>query len=268
MKRTLMLCLSMLALACGSSPNAPTGPTTVAIGGTTDMIRMQETVTFAATATLPNGSTASVTDWSSDAPAIMSINQTTGVATGLSSGAATITARHNGAVATRAVRVVPRYDGSWNASYRITSCTDTGEFQSGGWCGLTNGAMGFFFLTLAQTRDTVTGTMEFGSYVGTVSGTIAVNGTLTLTGTTTLAPFSIAIASWATNSLSVGAMTGTFTQRATSTAITGNAVQTCQLESAIRTPPAGGGPLLAGQRSGTVGGQSVAEMARGLLGRQ
>jgi hypothetical protein len=117
-------------------------------------------------------------------------------------------------------------------------------------------------MTLVQTRDTVTGTISFGGFGGTVSGTMAANGQLTIAGTTTIDIYSIAITSWTTNSLAVGAMTGTFSQRATATGLTGNAMHTCELVSATRTATAQSALSSSGRDRPTGPARTIADALR------
>lgn len=230
------LLVSTLACNGGSSPTAPAVSTTaVSISGTTDMMRVQENVTFSAVASRSDGTTQAVTEWASDAPSVLSINASSGVATGLSAGQATITARNGGTTATRLVRVVPQYQGSWSGRYTVAACTASGDFLTYGWCTSIQGRDLPFSLTLSQTRDTVSGTVTFGEYTGSVSGSMAVGGTLTIAGAAISGGTSLSISSWSTNSLTFGSMTGSFSQRVSSSSSTGSASHTNTILSAARS---------------------------------
>jgi len=235
--RLVTATLFVFSAACGgsSTPTAPAATTTgITISGNTDLLRVQENVTFAAVASRSDGSTQAVTEWASDAPTVLSINATTGVATGLAAGQATITARNGGVAATRLLRVVPHYQGAWTGRYLVAGCTASGDYLTFGWCGSLQGQNLPFSLTLSQTRDTVSGTITFGEYTGSVSGSAAMNGALTLAGTAVSGGASISISSWSTNSASFGVMTGNFSQRVTSTTLSGSAIHTSQILSATR----------------------------------
>ena len=262
----LFVLTPLVVAACGggSSPTAPAVSTTgITISGTTDMLRVQENVTFAAVASRSDGSTQAITDWASDAPTVLTINASTGVATGLAAGNATITARHGGLTSTRLVRVVPHYQGTWTGRYLVSECSSSGDFSVIGWCSTLLGQNLPFGLVLSQTRDTVSGTVTFGEYTGSVSGSMTVGGALTLAGVAVSGSASISILSWNTNSATFGTMTGSFGQRVTSTAANGSVTQTGQILSASRSP----GSTATVPRSRTVGPDTVQTMLERIVGR-
>ena len=265
--RFLTASVLVFAAACsgGSSPTAPAVTTTgISISGTTDMLRVQENVTFTAVASRSDGSTQAVTEWASDAPSVLSINPSSGLATGLAAGQATITARNGGVMATRLVRVVPHYQGAWSGRYVIVGCTSTGDYLAFGWCGSIQGRELPFTLTLSQTRDTVDGTVSFGEYTGSVSGSMALNGTLTISGVAVSGSSSLSISSWSTNSATFGAMTGTFSQRSTSTVLSGSASHSAEIRSATR---GAGSVMHVGVSAPSRGPETVDAMLRRMFAR-
>lgn len=265
--RLVTASLLVLSGACGggSSPTAPAVTTTgITISGTTDMLRVQENVTFTAVASRSDGSTQTVNEWASDAPTVLSINASTGVATGLAAGQATITARNGGVTATRLVRVVPHYQGAWTGRYMVVACSSTGDYLAFGWCGAIQGRELPFALTLSQTRDTVNGTVSFGEYTGSVSGSMALNGALTISGVAVSGSNSLSISSWATNSLAFGVMTGTFSQRTSSTVLNGSASHTNEILSATRSS---GSVMHVGVSAPSRGPDTIDQMLRRMFAR-
>jgi len=269
-KRSVAVGWLFVCWACGGgSPSAPSVRTTsVTINGSTDFLKMQETVTFTATATRSDGSTAAVSNWTSSAPGVLSINPTTGAATGVSAGQATITATFDGVTGTRSVRVVPQYSGTWSGFYQVTTCSATGDWLLAGWCPLIQSGPLPFGLNLSQTRDTVTGTITFGDFSGNVTGTMVTDGTLTLVGTTTavtsFGTVSIAITAWNTNSTTVGTMTGSFSQRVTGEGVAGEATHVSNILTASRTAT-----VATFGRDGARDQplRTLADLARALMGR-
>ncbi|MCX6539239.1 MAG: Ig-like domain-containing protein [Acidobacteria bacterium] len=217
----------------GGGGTPPTTPsvvvTSVTISGSTDMLKVRESVTFTATATHSDGSNAAVTQWSTDAVSVMTVDAVTGSATGVAAGKATLIASHDGVVGTRLIRVVPDYQGTWSGSYRVSSCSDTGDYTTFGWCNTVRGQVLPLTLSLSQTRDTVSGTITIYEYTGATSGPIADNGVITLSGTAVNGNASMTITKWSTTAASPGLMTGSFSIRNTSTDLSGSAEMNCDI---------------------------------------
>jgi hypothetical protein len=188
------------SLSCKKATPTPPSPTVVSITITpaTDMLKVKETVTLAATARHSDGSDAPVTDWRSDTPGVATVDAATGKVAAVTAGAATIVATHDGMSATRPVRVVPDFAGSWFGGFEITACSATGVFATEGVCQkgyYQTGTTGPLRLEdVTQDRDTVAGELEYPVYagptgtvpiIGTVRGTIGTSGHLTLTGALT-----------------------------------------------------------------------------------
>lgn len=208
----LALFACLLAAACHKTPQAPS-PTvsTLALSPATDLIRIKATERFSATATYTSGSVEAVTpSWASDNAAVATVDGT-GTVTGMSSGQANITASFQGKTASRALRVVPDYVGTWAGTWTVTSCQVQGNFRPD-WCApLQGNSFPATLIINAQSRDVVSGGWTLQEANGTVQGTIATNGTLALTGSSLQNGVRIDISSWQTASPDNRSMTGTFT---------------------------------------------------------
>jgi hypothetical protein len=222
--------VALLPTACGGSGRSVTQPSVVAtsivVDAPVDFMAMGQRVTFAATAVHSDGSSAAVTDWSSDNPAVATIDAATRAVTAVGPGEALISARHDGIVAPKKLRVTPDYAGTWSGQYRLTGCTQTGGFQEGDWCGTlrrnVDRPVSFDFVL---DRDTVRGTMACGDFTGSVTGAIALSGALTLTGTAASGTVSLTHESWNANVNSDGKhLAGTFQLRATDRQVSGSAL--------------------------------------------
>jgi hypothetical protein len=188
----------LVSLSCGGRTPTPPTPivTSVTISSSTDMLKVKEAATFAATASRSDGTTAPVTDWRSDAPTVATVDAATGKVTGVSPGMATIVATHDRMSATKLVRVVPDFAGTWVGSFEITVCSASGVFMAEGGCNQGSpygvGRTGAVrFEDLGQDRDSIVGYIEYPVYngwdgtaltTGTVRGTITTSGHLPLTG--------------------------------------------------------------------------------------
>ncbi len=183
----LLAGLIVVTAGCGNKntvTNSSLGVASVSFTSSADHLKVKETVAFTATARHADGSSASVTEWTSDAPGVASVDAT-GRVSGVSAGVATITASHDGMTATKSVHVVPDFDGNWQGRYSLSSCTATGDFQAANICAVlfdvdtTNQPIA---LTLTQTGDAVSGTMALEGVSGSVSGTFNDGGHITLSG--------------------------------------------------------------------------------------
>lgn len=146
----------------------------------------------------------------------------------MASGTTSITAQHSGLTASRGLRVVPDYQGTWNGRAFVRACSHSGGFEATDFCGiLGTGDVDYFRLVLTQQAAAVSGTFDLGGFIGTISGTIATNGTLTITGsyTTTVegVPFQIAVTEWQSDSTDNARMTGRMIITFSSPALAGTA---------------------------------------------
>jgi len=242
--RALLMAALFGLSACGGgrSPSAPTpSPTpavttvSVSINPSTDLLKLQGTESFTATAALSDGSSKSVSGtWASDASAIASIDSS-GKLTANAAGQATITVTYDGVKATRSVRVVPDYQGSWTGDYRVLSCQDSGDFAREEWCesALEDGVIRVT-MALTQARDAVSGTWAHDVMTGAAQGTIEADGTLPLAGTGALEGMPMAITGWRSRSTDNKSQTGKFTLAFTSTVWSGSAQATVEIRTCAK----------------------------------
>jgi hypothetical protein len=215
----LVAALVLLAAlgACGKHSNGPSGPsgtptlTGVSVTPATDLLTIKSTVTFTATANFSDGTSQTVQGtWGTDAPTIATVEG--GRVTGVAPGLATVFADYQGQRGTRTVRVVPDYQGHWSGDWSVTGCTGDGDFSD--ICSVyVIGDLYALTLVASQTRDTITGTTDFGDNLpGPVTGTIAANGHLTVSGTYTITiedlTIELTVGNWDTLTLDNQRMTG------------------------------------------------------------
>jgi hypothetical protein len=245
--------LLVSAAACGKkSPSTPSPTLTgIVITPVTDMVRINGEETWSVVATFSDGSTQSVqAAWSSSAPAVATVNGA-GRVRGVAPGQSTITADYQNQRATRQLRVVPDYHGRWEGAWTITGCVDAGDlvglcdvFATGDLFGLT--------LVANQTRDTITGTTDFGDNLpGPVTGTIEAGGDLVVTGTYTIVvddiPLEISIVDWRTRTIDNLVMTGQIRIRLAVPGVPGSATPEGTLTSVTKrsnVPGDAGGPSM------------------------
>lgn len=178
--RRLPAIAAWLAVGCGS-PVAPSPPALLTISPGTSLLRTGGTETFSGFVANADGSGAPVVPaWSSDNAAVATINGQ-GFVIAIAAGVCTIRASYKGLTATRSLRVVPWYAGSWAGGYRTTACTAV----VGSHCmynhapGADTGALAVF---LTQLDDQVSGFVDLDGATIQVSGHVAVAGDLSLQG--------------------------------------------------------------------------------------
>jgi hypothetical protein len=176
---------------------------------------MGQTAQATGVATLSNGQTQTITaGWRSDAPGVASVTDA-GLVSGIANGRATVYVVSGGRQGQQVVRVVPDYQGRWFGSLRVVSCTQTGFFVDAALCDLfAVGDMGTFFLSLAQTGESMTATIDYGEgfLFPPVSAPVLEDGSSAFASTLTMIEEGITIsigANFNVNSPQVGALTGT-----------------------------------------------------------
>jgi hypothetical protein len=220
---SLAVVVALFSCGCGDdgprSPNAPTPTPTVAaltITPATDLLKISQTETLAATASMSDGSSRALAgSWSSDAPAVATVDAN-GRVTGVGSGDATIAVDAQGVRATRRLHVIPDYQGRWSGDWRVAGCAADGDWSRVDFCReLPIGSRDALTVVLTQDRATVSGNADFGGLQGPVQGSIRADGLLALSGTFTVSDeglvFEIAIADWQTVTTDNQRMTGRFT---------------------------------------------------------
>jgi hypothetical protein len=204
----------LISAACGgsSSPGPSAVPQSLAISPRIDLVKIKAFETLSAALTASNGQqTAATATWTSDAPAVASIDAN-GRVTGQGSGSATIAAQASGLRDTLPVRVVPDYHGRWEGMTRVTGCADEGDFDTA--CDEVVGGGLPLSTSITQTRDAVTADVDFDGARGRISTTIQSSGRLVTTGQLTLTfegiAFDVALSEWDTTSVDNQAMTGRY----------------------------------------------------------
>jgi hypothetical protein len=136
---------------------------------------------------------------------------------------------------------VPNYAGNWSGSYRITSCTESGEIAAAQVCSLATGTQPFT-MALAQSGTSAGSTLT-GSFTletipfSIVPATIAQSGAVTFTGTSTDSGITVKV-TWSLTSPLVGAINQIWTASGVSgqVAIGGSISNAVKSTDAIRTP--------------------------------
>lgn len=188
----------ILAADCGgTSPTRPSdaGVLRVEVAGPVALLTSTST-SYTVVATLVDGSERTLrSTWTSSDPAIATIDAN-GRLEGRAHGSTTITASYAGGSASKVVRLVNNYAGTWSGSYVIRACSDTGELtdHDGGWCAAGPGRVGTvvnrILLALGQDGSDLTKiTGTFGSYPESLTGVVMADGKLVLSGTLILRDF-------------------------------------------------------------------------------
>jgi hypothetical protein len=128
LKLVLVLLLGMFAIACDGTknpavPSLPRTPTitTLAISGD-EAVPTGSSSNYTATATLSDGTARSVTPtWSSSNATVAHVDNA-GHLDGRTHGVTTLTATHEGITATKGVRVVNDYRGTWVGRFVVNGC--------------------------------------------------------------------------------------------------------------------------------------------------
>jgi len=204
----LLICATVLtAASCGSSPAAPTVKV-IAVQSSSGQLFLGVVEAFSAQETLSDGTTRAVTTgtWSSDAPAVASVDST-GRVTGKASGTATIIVDADGVRGTKLIRVLPNFGGSWSGGIFYGSCSSSGWSPG---CSTIDDTLGHVVtMVFTQTGDSVTGTIVTPFITSSMSGTVAADGTLSFTsiGTSNTKTYT---ETWKLTIVTAGTITGPF----------------------------------------------------------
>jgi hypothetical protein len=191
--RRLLFAIAVLLAGCGgtTSPSPSPTPTTLAIVPSDDLLTVKTSLTYTIVGTFSDGSTRQVgAKWVTDNPSVATVNAFATVI-GVGAGSTTLIATANGLTASRVLRVVPDFAGTWSGKSQVTGCS-AGDFRTCGRC-CPNGQTHTISLTLNQVRDAASGTLQLDTlatattpmYTGPVSGPIQLAGSLVLQGTLT-----------------------------------------------------------------------------------
>jgi hypothetical protein len=229
--------------ACGGN-KSPTAPdqglhvTSLTLTPGTDFMTVGQTADLSLQATWSNGRQETMQGtWGSDNTHVATVSA--GHVEALAPGQVTISAECTHGRATRVVRVVPEYRGSWMGAYTVRACTETGDFETEHGCReFEPGSQAPIGLRLDRDRDRVSGTLILGGLSGDATGQIDIPGNLALTGSVRYEEqgiaVNVAVSDWATFA-ERDDMTGRFAETWTATAMSGNMRWECELVSMRRT---------------------------------
>ena len=230
------------AVACGSSSGgsalAPSGVSTITgLTLTVNPPGVGATVNATATAQLSSGTAAPITSgFTSDASAVATVTSA-GAITGVSIGDVSITVTYQGFTASKKVRVLPNYNGTYSGSYTIDTCTETGAFATEGLCAqfAAHATLPLAFLN-QQSADltTISGQFALGSLVGTGTGAISSTGVLTYAGAYITGTGRIALQNFTGAAPAVGQISGHFEQLWTDSTSTGQLFLACTIHDLTR----------------------------------
>jgi len=161
--------------------------------------------------------------WSVDPAGVVTIDQR-GIATVVSVGAATITARLGDKAGTLAIRVLPNFAGTWRGMYRNVSCSGlTPDVRT---CFNNTFAPLRMSLSLTQDRDQVSGTLkDLNESRGIpLTGSISVSGLLSLAGGIKQSPLvqPLRVENWSSRLMPDGTQAGSFVSHGYLVDILGN----------------------------------------------
>lgn len=177
-----------LAVSCGggSPASAPTRPTPARISITgTDFLLIGSSAPLTA---LSETGAALGGLWGTDAPEVAAVEAYTGLVTAVGTGTATVFVDVKGVRATKSIRTLPDFGGTWAGSYEETGCEASGDFVKLGVCPDSeyDFGTGSMRMTLTQARERVSGELRLrGGTITEVSGSVSPEGTLTFAGSAT-----------------------------------------------------------------------------------
>jgi hypothetical protein len=225
------LALLMQVIGCGDkNPTAPTGPAVTGLTITgADAVLTGVSTTYTATLSADGTSRPVTPVWISSNPEVATVDSA-GRLEGRAHASTTLSASSGGQRATKTVQVVNNYGGTWEGSYVIRACADTGDLtdHDGGWCLVGPGRVGSVSgirMTLVQSGQNLSEiTATIGSFGETITGIVSPDGRLNLGGTLTLHDFdypdiiiaTAQLSNWNTRLEGADGMTGRWSEDLTS----------------------------------------------------
>jgi hypothetical protein len=229
-----VLALVTVAMGCGDkNPTRPSG-TTAAITGLTitgaDAVLTGLSASYTVTATMADGTTRTVTPaWTSSNPGVAGVDSG-GRLEGRGHGSTNLTASYEVRSVSKTVQVVNNYGGTWEGSYVIRACTDTGDLtdHDGGWCLSGPGRVGrvqSFTMTLVQSGKNLNEiTRTFVGSPDKITGVVNADGRLNFAArTSTMTDFDydvileiVQVSPWELSLDGAGSMTGKWSEDLTS----------------------------------------------------
>ena len=202
--------LVVASIGCGHGSPAAPSPTALAVGSSGAQLFLGASETFSATITLSDGTTEAATGavWSTDAAAIATVDST-GRVTARASGTVTVIADASGLHATKVIRVLPNYGGSWKGPRAIGNCSALGNSFRFTCEDLDDSFPREMTATLIQTGDVVSGTIAFGFLSAPMTATVAADGRITFTAVTPPDVTKVYTGAWIFTCTADGAISGT-----------------------------------------------------------
>jgi len=243
----------IVCAACGddnANPAAPTPATSppsvvsLTINGV-DAVRTGSAASFTARASMSDGTTQTVTPvWTRSDAAIAKVD-TAGRVDALTHGSISLGASYQGQSASRNVSIVSNYGGTWNGTYVLRACDQSGIFAAAGWCKELGGVGSILpaAMTFTQTGNDlsqINGTLTLGTGIaGNVSGRVSSDGRLNVGGSFNVTAegvtFVFAFGGWDTRLVSPGQMRGRWAQNLTAVGVPGNAYEEVEIVTMTQT---------------------------------
>jgi len=201
LRTRLLVLLGLVAFATGCGGKNPVEPSqpgasvsSLIITGA-DSVLSSTSSSYTVSATLSDGSTRTILPvWTSSDPGVATVNSM-GSVDGRSHGSTTLTATYEGRSASKTVRVITNYSGTWEGRYVVRTCADTGDLRDhdGGSCLAGPGRVGAILnitLTLAHSPTNASEIMAtFPCCRGAFTGSVTADGGLNLSGSVYLPDF-------------------------------------------------------------------------------
>jgi hypothetical protein len=215
--------------------------------GSADFVLTHRTITYTAQALRGNGSVEAATPtWTSSNPAVATITNA-GVMTTLTPGTTTITAsqtytgggQSETIRGTKALGVTTNFVGTWDGTYRVRTCTQSGQLAAARWCESLGGAGAvlpaqFVIEQAGMDRTEARITLTLGSLQARIPGIVTQDGRLTadagFDATANGVSVRVTISGWDTSLAAPTEMVGRWTQR-----LAGTGTGTVNMENEIVT---------------------------------
>jgi hypothetical protein len=200
----------------GGSATGPSGGTSSIAVTMSNALRVGQAEQATASATLTNGGTQSLTaGFRSDTPGVAIVTDA-GMVTAIGNGLANIYVISGGRQGTKNLKVVPDLEGTWQGSYVVSRCVDTGFFlDSAKFCasGFPAGSVLPITASISQTQDTTTHAIMLGALgTNSASAIIGADGSASIATTVITDPGFRIDVTLRVSSTTPGVMTGTLSQ--------------------------------------------------------
>jgi hypothetical protein len=208
------------------------------VNSTSTQVFLGASEVFTASASLSNGAQSPVTNgaWTSDAPNVAQVDGPSGRVTGATSGNANISVDYQGKRGTKAIRIIPNYQGGWSGTYTVNSCVDTLQFQSTGFCATVfpGGSVLPFALGFAQNiNGALAGQTAIGSIISNTSTSqIQNDGSTVFPALAPLGSTTTFSETWTMTIVQAGHLAGTLHVVVTDTTISGSGTMDAKLNDA------------------------------------